>query len=150
MVSYLEKELTWYAYAHPKGGIGDFCIIEEGNNWHLFHIFREYKKPMNCHDRLQETFIGHASGKKLNNFIPKEHAISARPDKWDSTHVWAPAVVKHKRMWYMFYTGVDSNMGQKIGLVISENLSDWKYPFEDYKRRSKIVPSGGRLKNVPL
>lgn len=115
-------------YAPPDGGIGDFCMAYHNEKWHLFHIYREYAKPVNCHFPGQESKIGHASSNDLVSWTTCAPAIVGRNGKWDSAHLWAPTVVESKGIWYMLYTGMTDDINQKIGLVTSKDLETWEYP----------------------
>lgn len=49
------------------------------------------------------------------------------PGTWDTRHVWAPHIVRKANdiNYYMFYTGVDDNENQKIGVATSTDLDIW-------------------------
>lgn len=115
-------------YAPPDGGIGDFCLAENADAWHLFHIYREYGKPLDCHAPGQEVKIGHAVLNNQARWETREPAIFARRGQWDSAHVWAPGIVKHNDAWYMLYTGMRDDIYQQIGVARSDDLEHWHYP----------------------
>jgi hypothetical protein len=56
-------------------------------------------------------------------------ALTVDPDAWDADALWAPHVVEHGGVYYMFYTGVSGSNGpdavQRIGLATSKNLVTW-------------------------
>ncbi|MCI0451876.1 MAG: family 43 glycosylhydrolase [Candidatus Latescibacteria bacterium] len=56
-------------------------------------------------------------------------ALTVAPGGWDGDALWAPHVVEHDRIYYMFYTGVAGSNGpdavQRIGLATSTNLITW-------------------------
>jgi beta-fructofuranosidase len=55
-------------------------------------------------------------------------ALAANPSGWDSDHMWAPHVVEHDGVYYMFYTGVAGDgpgAVQRIGLATSNDLVGW-------------------------
>lgn len=119
------------AYAPPDGGLGDFCLARDADRWHLFHIYREYGKPCDCHASGQEEKIGHAVSKDLLRWETRTPAIRARKKHWDSAHLWAPSVVEHEGAWFMLYTGMRDDIYQKIGAAISDDLETWRYPCEE-------------------
>jgi len=118
------------AYAPPDGGLGDFCLARNADEWHLFHIYREYGKPLDCHVPGQEAKIGHAVSNDLIHWETREPAILAGNAPWDSAHVWAPSVVRHNGVWYMLYTGMKDDIYQQIGVATSDDLEHWHYPVD--------------------
>jgi hypothetical protein len=124
------NHLRHVAYAPPDGGIADFCLINDGYNWHLYHIYREFGRPMDCHAPGQETKIGHAVSKDLATLTPASPAICARVGEWDSAHLWAPSAVQSGGKYWMFYTGMSDDLCQKIGVAVSDDLFEWEYPLQ--------------------
>jgi hypothetical protein len=56
-------------------------------------------------------------------------ALSPQPGTWEQDGVWAPNVVEHGGLYYMFYTGTDGIFllrQERIGLAVSDNLVTWE------------------------
>lgn len=104
--------------------INDHCIVHDRNNtWHLFGI--THPEPANP---LDEKFFAHATSKELCATQWEKHPqlLHADYDTWKETHVWAPHVIFHNDMWYMFYcAGGDSHDRYKIHLATSHDLWNW-------------------------
>jgi len=115
-------------YAPRGGGLADFTVVPGDDGWHLFHIYYEFSKPMECHAAGQCDKIGHATSPDLVNWTSRPPALAVRPKEWDCRHLWAPHVVRHEGLWYMCYTGVDHGLHQRLGVVTSTDLYDWDYP----------------------
>jgi len=117
-------------YTPPDGGIGDFSIVRHEGKWHVFFIHRLFGRPMSPHCNEQEIGIGHAISNDLLHWQTQDDAIQRRTDSWDWAHVWAPSVVRNSGRWYMFYTGMDEAIYQRMGVAVSEDLTNWQYPQE--------------------
>ncbi len=110
-----EKE-PWY--------INDHCFIQDDDGiWHLFGITHtEPAAP------LDEKFFAHATSKDLyapqwEKQPPVLHADAAN---WGETLVWAPHVIQHNGMYWMFYCGGgEDNTQYKIMLATSQDLYTW-------------------------
>jgi|SRR5262245_7676439 len=118
------------AMIQPK----DFAFVPGGwtpeGSWtfHLFYIRQNQvirNKPGG--PALTEKNLGHAVSNSLEAWtVLDTAAISVRPGRWDSFHVWAPTVVRKGVTYYMFYTGVDGTGKQSIGLATSTDLIHWE------------------------
>ena len=74
-----------------------------------------------------ERNLGHATSTDLRNWTVQARNVLQVPGTWDTHHVWAPHVVRKANdiTYYMFYTGVDDNENQKIGVATSTDLVSW-------------------------
>lgn len=105
---------------------------------HLFYIRHNYwydEPPRQ--DDLNEKNIGHIWTTDFNSWYgsgglnkPDTLALTARPNKFDNLHVWAPTIVQRGPTFWMFYTGVGSDVPggpqhQRIGVATSTDLNSW-------------------------
>ena len=105
--------------------INDHCFIQDKTGlWHMFGITQtEPAKP------LEEKFFAHATSTDLlsSQWEKQEHILHADYESWKETHVWAPHVIEHEGMYYMFYCGGgDSHDQYRIHLATSEDLWNWQ------------------------
>jgi hypothetical protein len=75
----------------------DFAILKRDSTWHLFYIVQ---------NGPNEKVIGHSTSRNLYTWTRQPHAITVRTSEWDNESVWAPSIVEHDGVTYMFYTGV--------------------------------------------
>ncbi|MGA2914691.1 MAG: ADP-ribosylglycohydrolase family protein [Sedimentisphaerales bacterium] len=110
-----EKE-KWY--------INDHCFIyDTKGTWHLFGI--THQEPANP---IDEDNFAHATAAKLTQSPWKKEpfALSTDPN-WHEEHLWAPDVIFHNGLYYMYYCAGDKNHSKyKIHLATSKNLYDWQ------------------------
>lgn len=113
--SFGEKEASY---------INDHCFIRDDEGlWHMFGI--THQEPMNP---LEEKFFAHATAEDLLDaqWTRQPHVMHFDRDSWNETHVWAPHVIRHKGLYYMFYcAGGDSHEAYRIHLATSSNLWNW-------------------------
>ena len=111
----------------------DFAFVPGGwtaaGSWtfHLFYI-RQNQFTKLYHGGLDftEKNLGHAVSNDLHAWtVLDTAALEVRSGEFDSKHVWAPHVVRRGLTYYMFYTGVDGNNDQRIGLATSTDLVNW-------------------------
>ncbi len=112
-----EKE-QWY--------INDHCFIQgPKNKWHLFGI--THQEPANP---LDEDNFAHATAKNLlqKQWDKKTFALTVNPNPpWNEEHLWAPHIILHNGVYYMFYCAGDKdNTKYKIHLATSPDLKTWK------------------------
>jgi hypothetical protein len=123
------KDFAFVAGAWTPGGYWKF---------HLFYIRQNQtiKADTTTGIDFTEKNIGHATSEDLitwpmrnpdNSLAVDTMAIAVRPGAthFDSKHVWAPCIVKNGLTFTMFYTGVDDNDNQSIGLATSTDLVTW-------------------------
>lgn len=110
-----EKE-AWY--------INDHCFVqEESGLWHMFGI--THQEPS---DPLNEKFLAHAtSDRLLAEQWKKQEPVLPADESCGETHVWAPHVIKHAGLYWMFYCGGGEDHSRyKIQLATSPDLWHWK------------------------
>ena len=111
-----EKE-PWY--------INDHCFIQgKDGTWHMFGITRqEPARP------LKEIHLAHATAEKLlqQPWDKQPFALDvATSPPWNEAHLWAPHVIFHDNLYYMFYCAGDTNHTKyKIHLATSPDLKAW-------------------------
>jgi beta-fructofuranosidase len=105
--------------------INDHCFIQDqAGVWHMFGI--THQEPAAPE---QEIFFAHATAKTLlqQPWHKQPFALVIAPEApWNETHLWAPYVVFHNGLYYMFYCagGADPAKSQ-IHLVTSTDLQTW-------------------------
>lgn len=106
-----------------KWYINDHCFIRDANGlWHMFGITKS--EPA---DASQEIHFAHATAKSLtqSQWHKEPFAMTVDPN-FKEMHLWAPHVVFHKGLYYMFYCAGDPDHSKyKIHLATSKNLFDW-------------------------
>ncbi len=114
-------------YLHePNWVIKDHAVFKQDSLYHCFYtrglIFLQ--TAMTCDS------IGHATSTDLVNWTIHPRVIAVKSHTWENGAVWAPFVMEEPGGGYiMFYTGVDSNAVQKIGIATSPDLFTWtKHP----------------------
>jgi predicted GH43/DUF377 family glycosyl hydrolase len=110
-----EKE-KWY--------INDHCFIRaDDGKWHLFGI--THAEPANP---IDEDNFAHATADSLlqKPWHKEAFALSVK-QTWNEKHLWAPHVIFHDGLYYMFYcAGDNDNTKYKIHLATSKDLYQWK------------------------
>jgi sucrose-6-phosphate hydrolase SacC (GH32 family) len=109
------ESARWYINDHT------FIRAEDGT-WHLFGITHE--EPANP---LEEKFFVHATAPDLKGpwkkLAPVMHWDASRGE----THVWAPHIIRHDGLYWMFYcAGGASHSQYRIHLATSRDLFDWQ------------------------
>lgn len=109
-------------YAEPGGYAVDHALIKKGDTHHLIYI--RGKAVSNWPESPLENF-GHAISTDLVNWTPQEPVLQCPDSGWDGYQVWAPHIIEHDGKYWMFYTGVNSNACQAIGIATSDDLYHW-------------------------
>ena len=114
----LGQSEAWY--------INDHCFIQDSTGlWHMFGITRQ--EPA---DPLNEKFFAHATSLSLVNpqWQRQPHVLTALEQRpWEETHVWAPHVVQHEGLYWMYYcAGGPDHTRYKIHLATSKDLFHWE------------------------
>jgi beta-fructofuranosidase len=105
--------------------INDHCFIQgKDGTWHMFGI--THQEPLHP---MQETNFAHATAKTLLQQPWQKHpfALTAAPEApWHEVHLWAPYVIFHNDLYYMFYCAGDRDHSKyKINLATSPDLESW-------------------------
>jgi arabinan endo-1,5-alpha-L-arabinosidase len=111
-----EKE-PWY--------INDQCFIQGTNGlWHMFGITRQEPARPN-----KEILFAHATARTLlqQPWDKQPFALEvATNSPWNEIHLWAPHVVCHNHLYYMYYCAGDRDPAKyKIHLATSPDLMTW-------------------------
>lgn len=115
---------------NEKWYINDHCFIQATTGkWHMFGITHE--EPL---DPMNEINFAHATADSLlqQPWSKEAFALTAhREDPWKEWHLWAPHVIFHDGLYYMFYcAGGETNTTYKIHLATSSDLKSWvRHPF---------------------
>lgn len=103
--------------------INDHCFIRaDSGTWHLFGITAtEPAKPS------QERFLLHATAPQLLGPWTKHAPVMHVDRAAGETVIWAPAIVKHDGLYWMFYCGGGRSDTQfQIDAATSSDLWTWK------------------------
>lgn len=109
----------------PGRYMKDHSLIRRGDEWHCFMI-------VGSDDRISWTLPGnevsfaHVSTKDFRHWTLHPDVCSIGTGSWDERNIWAPAVIRWKNRYRMYYTGVDSNVVQRMGLAESDDLFHWR------------------------
>ncbi|HBG25984.1 MAG TPA: hypothetical protein DDX75_02695 [Phycisphaerales bacterium] len=109
---------------NEKWYINDHCFIYDSNGqWHMFGI--THAEPLNP---IDEDNLAHAVSSSLTGGWQKKPFALTVDESAGETHLWAPHVIFHDGLYYMYYCA-GSNEGNdkyKINLATSKNLYDWQ------------------------
>jgi hypothetical protein len=110
------------AYLYQPGyTVKDHDLLSDGALWHAFYIRGIEGTP----GTSSETQLGHATSADLRNWIVLDPILDAGPEEWDTRRVWAPDIRPEGNEWSMYYTGVSTDLLQRMGAATSSNLKDW-------------------------
>ncbi|MCG8453844.1 MAG: hypothetical protein MI717_11755 [Spirochaetales bacterium] len=129
----MRKNLRCGAFQHiynPSVGkgekwyINDHCFIQGPDGlWHMFGITqKEPAKP------LEERFFAHATSPGLTDgtWVSQRPVLHVDEERGE-THVWAPHVVEHENVYYMFYcAGGEDHSAYRIHVATSKDLWQWE------------------------
>ncbi len=109
------ENIPWY--------INDHCFLRgRDGTWHMYGI--THAEPLGP---LDEHNFSHAVADVLTQqpWRKRPFALSVDPT-WNEVHLWAPHVIEHEGLYYMYYCAGDlDNSKYKICLATSKNLTDW-------------------------
>ena len=103
--------------------INDHTFIRAVNGrWHLFGI--THREPANAQ---QEKFLAHAAAPDLIGPWTKQASILHVDENHDETVVWAPYVLRHDSLYWMYYcAGGRDHAKYHIHLATSADRWNWK------------------------
>lgn len=113
----------------PDKWIWDFWFAQDGDKYHIFYLQapRSLKLEQRRH---HNATIGHAVSNNLIDWSIVPDALApGMIGMWDDLATWTGSIIRHNKLWYMFYTGVnraESGLIQRIGVATSEDLMIWK------------------------
>ena len=80
-----------------------------------------------------ETKFGHAWSWDLTHWNVDKQAFTTDATPWNSLHVWAPSIIQRGDKYQMFYTGVDAQNDQRIGVVSTAKLDTTNIPWSSQR-----------------
>ena len=110
-------------FAEPGGYVVDHALIKKDGLTHLFYI--RGTAATNWPEYPLFNF-GHAVSRDLKNWDIQQPVLQCPATGWDVYQVWAPYILEHNGLYYMFYAGENKNVSQAICLAISSDLYNWK------------------------
>lgn len=110
-------------YAEPGGYVVDHALIKKDGLHHLFYI---RGTAVTSWPEYPAFNFGHAVSHDLVHWKIEAPVLQCPSSGCDQYQVWSPHIVEHKGVYYMFYTGVNTNVCQAICLVTSTDLYNWK------------------------
>ena len=111
-------------YAPRSFYLKDFCLLEVGDTFHLFHIAGT--PGASCCLPGNETWFGHATTRDFRSWKTLQPCLYIDPGDWDGGHVYAPFVIEKDGRYWMFYTGCTIDNVQRIGAAVSDDLEHWQ------------------------
>lgn len=98
-------------YAPHGYTVADFSIIRNDGTYHLFHIPRvDGGRPI---VPGHEHWFGHAISQDLDTWTTQDPVLYAKPANcYESSHIWAPFVIRGPESFTMFYTGLTTAAAQ--------------------------------------
>lgn len=124
---------NWWEKRH----VSRCCVYEENGIYYLYYA---------GHDGERER-IGLAKGKSittLKRFLKEPVLDVGKKGEWDEKSISDPRVFKYKDKYLMFYSGIDSNAVERIGLAQSHDLINWK----KFEKNPIIDVSKGKWDNI--
>lgn len=110
-----------------KWWINDHCFARgTDGTWHLFGITDE--KAAGADPLPQSDFLAHATSMTLARTAWQKQPFPLQADKsLGEVHIWAPHVVRHAGLYYMFYCAGDPDHTKyRIHLATSSDLNNWQ------------------------
>jgi len=111
-------EEAWYINDHN-------FIQDEAGQWHLFGITQKEPPAPLKHWQQPEWFFAHATAPDLlGPWTRQEPVLHTAPDE---PHVWAPYVLQHDGLYYLYYCGGGKDAAHyRIQLATSKDLWHWE------------------------
>jgi hypothetical protein len=115
-------------YPPPLFRPKEFAFLYDQGVFHLFYMRRDKYAA----DELTEKEFGHATSTDLVHWTELDPILHVQPTWWDSSHVWAPTILKRDDTWYLYYAGVGNvpyawPWQQRIGVATSTDLMNWTH-----------------------
>jgi hypothetical protein len=109
----------------------EFVLLYDAGLFHVIYMRDDLTKPW---DDTEKDY-GHAISTDLINWTQLDPILHVQPDTWDSSHVWAPSIIKDGDTWVLFYAGVQKQpfqwpWFQRIGFATSTDLMTWTHHDE--------------------
>ena len=122
-----------FVYETPFKFVKDFSIIRDKDGlWHIFSITGDFIDGHAWVTAGHERTFSHGTSKDLRNWTYHKPVLSISdetfPDgngKFKDRNIWAPHVIYHDGLYYMFYTSVNNYVCQSVSLATSKDLFNW-------------------------
>ncbi|MBN1996199.1 family 43 glycosylhydrolase [candidate division KSB1 bacterium] len=116
-----------YKTSHKNWHVNDHCFIQgKDDRWHMFGIV--WPDPGSGDPTLADYF-GHAVADNLNQKFWEEQPPPFHEPLTNGKVLWAPHVIRHTNIFYMFYCSGGSVESYAIALRTSDDLIDWSEPI---------------------
>jgi predicted GH43/DUF377 family glycosyl hydrolase len=123
-----------FVYETPFKYVKDFTLIRDKEGlWHIFSITGDFVENHDWIPTGNERTFSHGTSKDLRQWEYHEPVLSISYEKYDNggefyedKGVWAPNVIYHNGLYYMFYTSTNQSVSQSISLATSKDLFKWK------------------------
>ena len=126
------------ALSIPGRYINDHCLIRKDDEWHFFSIVGWTPDAKGSDAGGNEVSFAHATSRDLLGEWKLHPEVIELSGVWpEISHVYAPYVIEHDGLFYMFYCATDEMTTQRICLATSKDLYQW----ERYAGNPVIVPS---------
>ncbi len=110
-------------YADPEG------VVFEKRFW----IYPTYSAPYN-----EQVFLDAFSSPDLVNWTKHSRILDTNAVPWVWRAMWAPAIVKHKGKYFLFFAGNDIQNNEQVGGIGVAVADKPGGPFKDYLGRPLI------------
>jgi hypothetical protein len=129
----------------PFKFVKDHSIIRgEDGLWHLFSITGDLAFGHDWVPDGHERTFSHATSPDLVHWTdhPPVLSIDDKPyadgkGRFRDRNIWAPHVIRHDGLYYMFYTSINSHVSQSVSLATSKDLFAW----QDYEKNPVSTPA---------
>ena len=121
-------------YAEVGGQVVDHSFIVKGDELHLISI-RGGEIGYEWDMRPVDT-VDHSVTTDLINWKQLAPAVTTDVNLHENYQVWAPGVAEKDGKYYLYYTGVNTNVAQAICLATSRDLITW----EKYENNPVVLP----------
>jgi len=105
--------------------VKDHAVVFQGG---LYHVFFIQSLPQEPGEYMRtERWLGHITSPDLRHWTHQDSILPVVPGTWESKFIWAPKIIESPigQGWWMYYTGADEDVCQRIGLAFSSDLFNW-------------------------
>ncbi len=132
------------AQVWPPGGFAkDFAMVKRNGVFHIFHIHSFWTG-------VDGNYFAHRTSTDMYHWSVQPSVMvgtqsySSEPDGrngWNRDQIWAPSIVQHRGVYYMFYTGArqrpdwqncPGSLYQKTGVATSTDLWNWNLDLDPW------------------
>jgi len=120
-------------YETPFKYVKDFTIVRDVSGlWHIFSITGPFYAGHDWVPMGHERAFSHGTSMDLRNWQYHRPVLSISDSKhpdgngfFENHGIWAPHVIYHEGLYYMFYTSTNDKVSQSISLATSKDLFNW-------------------------